>query len=71
MDDQLARANAAASAGGMIVLDDPEPVALQESIEKILDPAYRDAMKQVMAELATSNGATESAEYFMELLRAQ
>ena len=68
MDDQLARANAARSSGAMIVLDNPEPKSLAGAIEQILDPAYRDQMKNAMEGLAKSNGATEVAEFFNEML---
>lgn len=66
MDDQLARANAAGSTGAMIVLESPEQEELQAAIEKILDPAYRDRMKEAMAELIHQNGADEVAEFFLE-----
>jgi len=66
MDDQLARANAAGSAGAMIVLESPEPEELEEAIERILDPAYRDRMKDAMVELTHQNGAAEVAKFFLE-----
>lgn len=68
MDDQLARANAAGSTGAMIVLDDPEPASLADAIERILDPACRDRMKNAMADLRQPNGATEVADFFTEML---
>jgi UDP:flavonoid glycosyltransferase YjiC (YdhE family) len=68
MDDQLARANAAGSAGAMIVLDDPEPGSLADAIARILDPAHRDQMKKAMADLNRSNGAAEVADFFTEML---
>ena len=68
MDDQLARANAAGSAGAMIVLDDPEPESLADAIARILDPAHRDQMKKAMADLNRSNGAAEVADFFTEML---
>ena len=68
MDDQLARANAAGSIGAMIVLDDPEPASLADAIERILDPAYRDQMRDAMADLRQPNGATEVADFFTEML---
>lgn len=68
MDDQLARANVAGSAGAMIVLDDPEPESLADAITRILDPAHRDHMKKAMAELNRPNGAAEVADFFTEML---
>ncbi len=71
MDDQLARANAAGSAGAMIVLDDPEPTSLADAIVRILDPACRDRMKNAMTDLSRINGAAEVAEFFTEMLTDQ
>jgi UDP:flavonoid glycosyltransferase YjiC (YdhE family) len=69
MDDQLARANAAGLAEAMIVLESPEPSELEEAIERILDPAYRDRMKDAMVELTHQNGAVEVAEFFLKEFR--
>ena len=52
----------------MIVLDDPEPASLTDAIERILDPACRDQMKNAMADLRQANGATEVADFFTEML---
>ena len=58
MDDQLARANAAASAGGMTCWTTPNLWPCRSRLKKI-DPANIDAMKQVMAELANIKRATD------------
>ncbi len=68
MDDQLARVETAANSDAMIVIEDPEPIALEIAIEKILDPAYRDKMKNQMAKLVMPNGAEEIAEFFIKIL---
>lgn len=67
MDDQLARANAAASTNAMIVLSDTSPDALKEAIDEILDPLRRDKFISSMKNLVLPNGADETANFFIEL----
>lgn len=68
MDDQLARANAAASSDAMIVLSDTSPDSLKEAIDEILDPLRRDQFVSSMKNLALPNGADEVATFFIEMI---
>ena len=52
MDDQLARANAAASQNAMIVIEEPSKNNLSAAIEQALNPEMRSTMKLAMEKLA-------------------
>ncbi len=68
MDDQLARANAAASQNAMIVIEEPSKNNLSAAIEQALNPEMRSTMKLAMEKLALPNGATEAADFFNKLI---
>ena len=68
MDDQLARANAAASCDAMIVLSETSPNSLEEALDEILDPLRRDQFVSSMKNLTLPNGADEVADFFIEMI---
>lgn len=62
-DDQPARARWAQGAGVGLGLSGPDDSALEGQLERLLDPAERQAIAARIAELAPRNGAAEAAEW--------
>ncbi len=60
-DDELARARFAAAAGVAVYATDDEAAAAE--LEKLADPAAREALSRRCAELAFGNGAAEAANW--------
>lgn len=68
MDDQVSRASVAKQNGSMIVLEDPVFSELENSIDKMLDPVFRNNMKAKCAESSYANGAEESAKFILAMI---
>ena len=60
-DDELARARFAAAAGVALYATDDEAAAAE--LEKLADPAAREALSRRCAELSFGNGAAEAANW--------
>ena len=62
MDDQVARANVANKAGGMLVVEEVTENTLALAIENMLQLNYREKMKKAATTLGSKNGADELVE---------